>query len=80
VRNGKGHFVYENAFFSYDGEWVNGIKHGKGKLSMRDGSFYEGDFQEGEIVGEGEFHFANGSTYKGSFYLGEKHGKGELAT
>ncbi len=80
MRNGKGSYVYENSFFTYTGEWVNGVKHGQGKLLLKDGSYYEGEFNEGEIMGDGEFHYANGSVYKGSFHFGEKNGKGELTT
>lgn len=44
VRHGKGTYIYENAFFRYEGEWVNGVKHGHGILRMADGSYYEGWF------------------------------------
>ena len=28
-------------------------QHNKGKLLMKDGSYYEGDFENGEIMGNG---------------------------
>ena len=34
--------------FSYQGEWKNGQKHGKGKLRYVDGSYFEGDFSNGK--------------------------------
>ena len=39
----------------YTGDFVNGKKHGKGKLEFND-NFYEGDFVEGMFHGEGKFY------------------------
>ncbi|KAM3127088.1 hypothetical protein pb186bvf_020824 [Paramecium bursaria] len=78
VRNGYGTYIYENSFFRYEGEWLNGVKHGRGVLKMNDGSYYEGQFQNGEIEGDGRFVYQNGSQYEGNFHRGEKHGKGRL--
>ena len=36
---------------TYDGEYIDGKKQGKGKLTWGDGSFYEGNFMEGRIEG-----------------------------
>ena len=33
LRNGFGIYVYENDFFRYEGQWLNGIKHGKKELN-----------------------------------------------
>jgi len=33
----------------YTGEYFNGEKHGKGKLTKDDGSYYEGEFAFGII-------------------------------
>ena len=41
--NGLGVCKFENTFFRYEGEWLNGKMHGKGMLMMADGGFYEGD-------------------------------------
>mgnify|MGYP001810716255 CR=1 FL=1 len=55
MRNGYGTYIYENSFFRYEGEWLNGVKHGRGILRMNDGSYYEGQFYNGEIEGDGRF-------------------------
>jgi hypothetical protein len=79
LRNGFGIYVYDNRFFRYEGEWRNGVKHGSGKLAMRDGSYYEGDFKKGEICGKGYKFDKNKQTeYTGDFFYGEYHGKGVL--
>ena len=37
----EGTYLYSNSFFQYEGEWKQGLKHGQGRLSMGDGSYYE---------------------------------------
>ena len=34
-----------------------GKKHGKGKFTWADGSYYEGDFEEGVFQGTGIYYF-----------------------
>ncbi|KAI8517203.1 Alsin [Branchiostoma belcheri] len=67
---GFGVYKYPNSFFTYEGEWVKGKKHGHGKLLMNDGTYYEGEFFHGEIDGHGFRKFANGNTYSGQFSKG----------
>ncbi|CAD8097979.1 unnamed protein product [Paramecium sonneborni] len=80
VRHGFGTYIYENSFFTYEGQWVNGVKEGQGILKMKDGSYYQGNFEQGEIQGHGEFHYANGSMYVGEFHQGEKNGQGVFSS
>lgn len=76
---GFGIYAYENKYFRYEGEWLNGVKHGNGKLVMNDGSFYEGDFRDGEISGNGyKFDTTRETEYTGEFYEGVYQGKGLL--
>jgi len=87
-RHGEGTYVYANGFFTYEGQWVNNLKHGQGKLLFGDQSWYEGSFQNGEIEGEGTRiwnacipyagEFKRGAEYVGQFLAGEKHGQGKL--
>ena len=37
----------------YEGEWLNGQRHGKGTLLFADGGTFEGAFVNGEIDGSG---------------------------
>jgi len=64
-REGTGYFQYSNQYFTYEGEWSQGKKNGKGKLTMKDGSYYEGEFKDGEMYGEGKMEWANGNKYIG---------------
>jgi len=74
LRHGRGTYTFENPFFQYQGDYFNGVKHGKGSLIMRDGGRYEGDFSEGEITGQGVRTWPDGSVYKGEFMQGERNG------
>ncbi|KAL5255960.1 hypothetical protein ACHWQZ_G011243 [Mnemiopsis leidyi] len=78
VRHGHGKYLYDNTFFTYEGDWLEGVKHGKGKLSMRDGGYYDGDFVNGEITGKGERLWSNGNIYVGEFEQGELCGTGQM--
>ena len=46
--NGKGKMVWTQGDI-YDGEWVNGVMNGKGKLTQN-GKVYEGNFVNGKFV------------------------------
>uniref|UniRef100_A0A4X2M9F4 MORN repeat containing 1 n=1 Tax=Vombatus ursinus TaxID=29139 RepID=A0A4X2M9F4_VOMUR len=77
LSSGYGHYLYQNTFFRYEGEWKDGKKHGYGKLLFKDGSYYEGEFVDGEIIGRGQRYWASsGNTYSGQFVLGELQGHG----
>ncbi len=76
IPHGTGTYVYSNKYFTYTGEWVNGVKHGQGTLTMGDGSTYEGTFVDGEITGQGLRRWPDGSTYSGQFRRGEFCGEG----
>lgn len=76
-REGKGTYYYTNPYFIYEGEWLNGKKHGQGRLSFGSDGFYEGSFAEGEISGKGRQEL-NGWSYEGEFLQGQKHGEGTL--
>ena len=41
----------------YEGDFVNGKKHGKGKSSYPDLTTYEGDYVNGKKHGYGRLHF-----------------------
>eukprot|EP00993_Chasmostoma_nieuportense_P000377 NODE_1348_length_1543_cov_44.587571_g1275_i0.p1 GENE.NODE_1348_length_1543_cov_44.587571_g1275_i0~~NODE_1348_length_1543_cov_44.587571_g1275_i0.p1 ORF type:complete len:491 (-),score=107.37 NODE_1348_length_1543_cov_44.587571_g1275_i0:70-1434(-) len=75
-RHGAGAYVYPNKYFTYNGQWDQNVKHGKGVFTMGDGTTYEGDFHHGEITGKGCRRWPDGSTYTGEFKDGELHGDG----
>jgi hypothetical protein len=62
----------------YEGQLVDGLLNGYGKISAADGSHYEGEFSEGLYSGEGKLVFKNGNSYQGQFAKGMPNGRGVL--
>ncbi|MBF0426980.1 MAG: SUMF1/EgtB/PvdO family nonheme iron enzyme [Magnetococcales bacterium] len=60
----------------YEGELLNGKRHGKGTFTWPDGASYTGDYRQDERTGAGVFTWPNGSRYEGQFVAGKRHGKG----
>ena len=50
----------------YEGEWKGGMRHGKGKMTYRNG-MYEGGWKDDKIYGFGVKTFENG-TREAAFY------------
>lgn len=70
---------------SYEGEYVNGFKHGQGTFTFSDGSTYIGEFQNNSISGYGKYEYYSTSEnhyfciiYNGEFKDGDFHGQGRL--
>ena len=40
-RHGRGTYRFPNQFYRYEGDFVHGEAHGRGRLSMADGGYYE---------------------------------------
>ena len=77
-RHGYGKYIYSNKYFTYEGDWVQGVKHGNGKFTLGDNTVYEGQFNEGEMTGSGVKTWTDGTKYTGQFRNGEFEGKGSL--
>nr|XP_046248133.1 ankyrin repeat and MYND domain-containing protein 1 isoform X2 [Scatophagus argus] len=60
----------------YEGEFVNGLKHGKGKYTWRSGEYYEGSFYKDYRHGDGQYCWPTGHKFTGKFYLNRKEGYG----
>lgn len=62
----------------YQGEFAEGMMHGKGMLTLSSGDVYSGYFVEGQLEGLGHYVGVDGTRYRGSFAAGEFHGLGEM--
>mmetsp|Transcript_64121 Transcript_64121/g.101756 ORF Transcript_64121/g.101756 Transcript_64121/m.101756 type:complete len:307 (-) Transcript_64121:24-944(-) len=58
---------------SYEGEKLEGMKHGQGKLRMQ-GSGYEGEFKNDAKHGQGVLAWDDGRQYRGQFEDNKFHG------
>lgn len=61
----------------YEGDWVDGLKEGRGYYTWENGDVYEGEFKNGVREGFGEFKWANGESYKG-LWKEDNMAKGEV--
>lgn len=64
--------------YMYEGEFREGLKHGRGKMVLSNGNTYEGSFQYGKRQGSAKYTWANGDTYDGVFQDGAMTGEAEI--
>jgi hypothetical protein len=76
--HGKGQ--YKSKSFQYEGEFREGLKHGKGTYVWENGDRYEGEFADDRPAGKGKYQFANGDTYEGEVKAGVVSGRGTYVT
>ena len=62
--NGENGYYYYNDGSVFNGEFVNGVPNGSGRISFKDGSVFEGSFVNGEKV-YGKFMWNDGKYYQG---------------
>jgi hypothetical protein len=74
VQHGPGEYV--SKAFQYQGEFKDGLKHGKGVYSWEGGDRYEGEFVDDRMSGRGKWRFANGDLYDGEVKAGAISGRG----
>ena len=74
--NGKGKLKSNNE--DYEGDFVDGEKTGKGKITFKDGTIYEGNLNKGEFKGNGHMIWKNGYDYSCEFNGPLLNGKGKL--
>jgi hypothetical protein len=64
---------------SYDGEWKDGLPHGKGKVFYDNQTYFEGYFKNGVAdCDDGFIVFPNGSFYRGQVKNSKSNGHGIL--
>ena len=62
-------YVYHDGAI-YEGNWLNGQMHGKGRFSYPDSSVYFGYFKMGLKDGLGKLEFASGNSEIGKWEAG----------
>ena len=76
--HGKGEYV--SKAFKYQGEFLEGLKHGNGVYVWDNGDRYDGTFAQDRPDGRGKYHFANGDSYEGEVKGGVIAGRGTYTT
>ena len=62
----------------YEGDWVNGLRNGKGNMILNNGNVYEGDWENHMRHGKGKMIYNNGYIYDGDWENDMIHGKGNM--
>ena len=82
-KDGKAHGFgtltkYKNGSYesTYEGEYRNGIREGKGKFTHREGDVLEGVFVNNQATGYGTRTSSNSAKYTGNFINYRQHGVG----
>ncbi|CCI40849.1 unnamed protein product [Albugo candida] len=86
LKQGNGKYIWQNPssdednrgkeFASYDGNYLDGVKQGIGKMIFPNGDIYHGEWKDDKMHGEGAFMYANGDIYSGEFEQGIREGQG----
>jgi len=91
-KNGYGKAIYSkfpiSYFAAYEGKWLEGKRHGKGKYIIPNSYTYEGEFINDLFEGKGKekifYHQLDNSKwihiYEGNWHNGTKNGKGVYKT
>lgn len=62
----------------YTGDFVNGKRHGVGRMEYQNGDVYEGGYNMGKRHGQGIMTYAAGSRYEGNWENSIKSGQGRF--
>jgi hypothetical protein len=73
--NGGGTYVYANGY-RYEGDFVNGMREGRGLLTEPDGGSYDGMWSDDEFNGQGTYKWPDGARYTGEWKNGIQDGYG----
>ena len=76
LKNGKGEYLTETE--TYNGDFKDDQKEGKGLLTYKDGTEYNGEFKKNKLNGKGEITWPDGTFYSGEISNNIVHGKGYL--
>jgi len=81
VRHGVGVIRYATDGSTYQGEWVNDLRHGQGTATSSDGSRYVGSFVDNVRAGHGTLFFPDGRVqYDGNWVSDVFQGLGTQTT
>ena len=76
VKEGEDKTLYQSGN-QYEGEYHEGLRHGRGVFQFKNGSRYEGEYKKGLKHGLGKFIYCDGSVYAGNWKSDQKHGFGK---
>ena len=63
---------------TYEGDLVNGVPEGTGKMTSANGNVYEGEWKNGKREGQGKATAADGRIYEGAWKADKQEGQGKM--
>jgi hypothetical protein len=75
--SGSGKIVWAHGDV-YEGDLVQGQRHGRGKMTWANGQSYHGDWVRDAATGQATLRFANGNQYEGLVQDGLPQGQGHM--
>ena len=63
---------------TYEGDWVNRVSHGQGRMVYSDGSVYVGGWKDFKFHGHGKLAQKEGVVFEGEWLEGRMHGSGRV--
>ena len=77
LRHGTGTYKIDES--TYEGEWANGKKDGKGKIIYKSGTLFDGSFKSGKKDGFGKMYYEpSGNYFEGQWLNDMKEGNGVM--
>ena len=76
--NGTGTLVYTGGKETYTGEFLDGLRHGKGVHCFSNGDVYDGEWVKGIWTGTGKYTWSSGEVYEGEWSNALRHGQGTM--
>ena len=73
--DGRGRYS-DRSGLAYEGEWVNGVMEGYGRLKLPNADEYVGQFRAGKANGAGRYVDVTGEIFEGPFLNGRRDGRG----
>jgi hypothetical protein len=83
VYAGEFHPLWSAVRTVYNGQWLNGMRHGDGTLYYNDpyrpgAAYYQGQYFADQRHGRGKLHYRSGNVYDGQWAEGVKSGEGTM--
>ena len=69
---------YDERFGEYEGDLIDGVRHGEGKVVFPSGFAFEGQFKHGKPDGRGKATWTDGTTYVGEIRQNMREGRGTM--
>jgi len=74
--HGYGQYVYTDINDCYEGQWLCGLRSGKGKYRFANGNIFQGEYVIGSRQGAGVFYYVGGEAEVNVYEKGAEVGEG----